>query len=93
MWEGMGCQATCPDNRDDNGLCPWKDDCHTFYRIRQPKWNKQREHSQICHMRWNLEEIRLREDDALARRRATLERKKEELRVRMEEERKLSAMM
>ena len=93
MWEGMGCQATCPYNRVDNGLCPWKDDCHTFYHIRQPKWNKQHEHSRICNIRWNLEEVHRREDEALARRRATLERKKEELRERMENERKLSKMM
>jgi len=93
MWEGMGCQAMCPDNIDDNGLCPWKDDCYTFYHVRQPRWNKQHEHSRICNMRWNLEEVRRREDVTLVRRRATLEQKKADLRARMKEERKLSAMM
>lgn len=93
MWEGMGCQSMCPHNLDDNGLCPWKDDCHTFYHIRQPQWNMQHAISQECHARWILEEERLRGDVTLAKRRATLEEKKEALRERMEKEKELSATM
>ena len=93
MWEGMGCQSMCPHNLDDNGLCPWRDDCHIFYHIRQPRWNMQHAISQECHARWILEEERRRGDVTLAKRRATLEEKKEALRKRMEAEKELSAMM
>jgi hypothetical protein len=91
MWEGMYCQAICPEN--DNALCPWKDDCNTFYDVRKPRWDRQRENSQICHMRWSLEEVRRRGDAALARRRVALAEKKEALRILIAKEREMSATM
>ena len=93
MWDGMDCTAICPDNRSDNRLCPWRDDCKTFYDIRKPRWDRQHNISRACYNYWNLEEARRRGDVALERRRGTLAAKKEALRKRMLEEQKLSAMM
>lgn len=80
MWEGMGCQATCPDNLDDNKLCPWKDDCKAFYDVRQPRWDRQKETSEICYTRWLVE--------GELRRRAALDvAKAERYRIKMEQQR------
>ena len=92
IWPGAeDCQTRCPT--EPWNVCPWTQDCNTFYNTRKPKWDTQHEHSKICFTRWNLEELRLKGDAALARRRETLEKKKADLRERMEAERKLSEMM
>jgi hypothetical protein len=92
IWPGAeDCQTICLT--EPERVCPWTEDCHTFYDTRKPQWNRQREHSRICHTRWILEEEHRRGDVALARRRETLAAKKKALRLRMEAEARLSAMM
>jgi len=92
IWPGAeDCETACPT--EPGWVCPWKDDCKTFYDIRKPRWGRQHEISETCYKRWNLEELRLKGDAALGRRRETLAAKKKELERRWKAEQELSRTM
>lgn len=88
IWAAEVCVSMCPNDT----VCPWIEDCEAFTQ-RKTRWDQQRVNSRVCYDRWDKTKIDRAKWAADAERRRKRLEKKEAIRARMREERKLSLTM